>query len=375
MTTLDSPTLSVAVFAVLANSACYEGPSGAQEGTSGGAVEASSQGPDTTPFDPASGPGSGAASTSGPTTATATATATATGDSTTAEATTGPTETSSTGSGAETLGTGPLPSEVDLVNYAVDSELMVLPSPVNNASGGTWNWDTNRVWIVENNAGRIHEYAVDDFDTVIRVITVGGINGADTEGLVYMGNGEVALSFESAYGVFIGDVPDGNSNVTMSTKQRLILAPSPPVSNNGLEGITYDPDNEIFYAVGEGQSDGAPRRFFRFPRPLQTNVDLTWRDAGLDVSEPFDADAVLPGTGGSLDLAGIVFDPRDGNVLIVSDTGSRVIQVDPEGDGTILSELVLEPNQWEGVTLVGPNADLLVVAESNEAQRFVYTAR
>jgi len=269
-------------------------------------------------------------------------------------------------------GSGIVEMEVDLGRYAAAGRVASIPAPASSASGSTWNFDTDRVWVIQNGASRFFEYASDDFSAPIRNIHLVGINAHDTEGLTYMGNGEVAVAFEGGYGVYIADVPDGDTNIDVLVKQTLTLAAPPMVGNNGLEGITYDVDNEVFYAVGEGQDNAAPRRFFRFERPADRAADLTWMDPGLVVTEPFDAESALPGSGGSLDLAGVVFDRRDGNVLIISHTGFRVFQVNPEGDGTILGELDLPPNQWEGVTLVGQDSDLLVVAEANEIQRYVY---
>lgn len=297
-----------------------------------------------------------------------------TSDSTTTASSSGPTGdpvTSSASSESDgTAATSGSGTTVDLAAYEPTGDAISIPAPGNNASGVTWNYDTDRIWVVQNGSGRFFEYAANDFSTPVRAVNLGGINGNDTEGLAYLGGGEVAVAFEGGYGVYIADVPDGDVDISVGVKQTLTLAPPPPVGNNGLEGIAYDPDAEVFYAVGEGQDPAAPRRFFRFARPSVTEADLDWQDAELTVEEPFIADRALPGSGSSLDLAGIVFDDRDGNVLIISHTGSRVIQLDPSGDGTILGELPLSPNQWEGVALVGPARDLVLIAESNEMQRF-----
>lgn len=315
----------------------------------------------------ASTTGTTTTATQGPTTS-----GSATDTSSTASSSEGTTSSSEgeTGESGETGETTASNTPVNVSEYEEAGPATSLPAPGDDASGITWNYDTDRVWVVQNGAARFFEYPADDFSTPIRSIALGGINGNDTEGLTYLGGGEVAVAFEGGYGVYIADVPDGDTDVSVPVKQTLTLAPPPPVGNNGLEGITYDPATEVFYAVGEGQDPNAPRRFFRFARPAITDQDLDWNDAALTVEEPFIADDVLPGSGASLDLAGIAFDARDGNVLIISHTGTRVIQLDPSGDGTILGELVLSPNQWEGVSLVGPNHDLVLIAESNEVQRF-----
>lgn len=348
-----------------------DGTDAGTQGATGTASSATSSGPST------ASPTGGSAttlSTSAATTSNTSATQTGASGSTGANTSSGSTGTdrSDTGSGDTTGTAGPFEGDVDLGDYVAATDVQSIPAPGNDASGIAWNDDTDRVWIVQNGAARIFEYAADDFSAPIRSIRVMGGGGTDTEGLVYLGNGEVALSFEGGYGVYIADIPDGDTAIDVPAKQTLTLAPPPGVGNNGLEGIAYDRANEVFYAVGEGQDNAAPRRFFRFDRPTDTTTNFTWQDPELVVTEPFDADTALPGNGGSLDLAGIAFDDRDGRVLIVSHTGTRVIQVDTNGDGTILSELDLPPNQWEGVTLIGGGYDLMVVGETNEIQRYVY---
>ncbi len=330
------------------------------EGSSGDPSQSTSEGSTSTT----------AGTTQPPTTqgSTTVASSTASSSDATGSSTDGATgESEDTEDSSETTGSN---TPVNLSEYQEAGPASSLPAPGDDASGITWNYDTDRVWVVQNGAARFFEYPADDFSSPIRSVSLVGINGNDTEGLTYLGGGEVAVAFEGGYGVYIADVPDGDESISVGVKQTLTLAPPPPVGNNGLEGITYDPAAEVFYAVGEGQDPNAPRRFFRFARPAVTDEDLDWNDAALTVEEPFIADDALPGSGASLDLAGIAFDARDGNVLIISHTGTRVIQLDPAGDGTILGELILSPNQWEGVSLVGANHDLVLIAESNEVQRF-----
>ncbi len=368
---LAIPAVSAALFSLGALAGCGADPQTDSEASSSGSLEGTAQsGSQTTTGVESDSTGPQSSSTGGSTSSSSSG-ATSSADSSTATTANaeGPSGPGSTGASDSSTG-GPI--EVDISQYTPTGEAVSIPAPGNNASGVTWNYDTDRVWVVENGAGRFHEYAADDFSAPIRGLRLVGINGNDTEGLAYLGNGEVAVAFEGGYGVYIADVPDGDTDAMVPVKQTLTLAPPPPVGNNGLEGIAFDPDAEVFYAVGEGQDAAAPRRLFRFARPSVENEDFDWQDPELSVEEPFIADDVLPESGASLDLAGIAFDTRDGNVLIISHTGSRVMQLDPNR-GAILSELPLTPNQWEGVALVGPASDLVLIAESNEMQRFTLT--
>ncbi|MBV1911514.1 MAG: SdiA-regulated domain-containing protein, partial [Kangiellaceae bacterium] len=64
------------------------------------------------------------------------------------------------------------------------------------------------------------------------------------------------------------------------------------------------------------------------------------------------------------DLAGMTYDERTNNLIIVSQQSKTAMQVDPD-TGAIRSTLSLNgAPQYEGVT-IGPNGELVFVSEGN----------
>jgi len=266
----------------------------------------------------------------------------------------------------------PVSASFSLDDYSLNGSLSTLPT-ASNASGAMYVPDNDRVAITKNNSAEIDEYDAADLSTIVRTFDLNGLNGYDLEGLAWMGNNEFAASDESGggYVIHIYDYPTTGTG-PVAPKQSLTIAPVGADNNSGLEGVCYDSTNEVFYAVGEGEQLSTDRKFFKIVRPTNTTTDYDYNDAELVITEPFNAEADLPGTGATLDLSGITYHDASGTVIISSHTGSKLIQLDPNGDGTILSELALETvNQWEGVVLV-ENDNLLAISEPNEYQRYDY---
>jgi uncharacterized protein YjiK len=265
--------------------------------------------------------------------------------------------------------------EFSLTSYALDGAKGTLPTAGNN-SGVYYIPDTDIIGITKNNSTEIDEYALSDLSAIIRTIDIAGVNSPDLEGLCWMGNNEFCASGEGGgtYIIYIFDYPPTGTG-PMVPKQVLTIHPATGTAetNSGLEGVCYDPVNEVFYAVGEGQQSLIPRKFFKVERPTNTTTDYDYNDPELVVTEPFDAETALPGDGSTLDLSGITFHVGSGHVVISSDTGSKLIHLDPNGDGTILSEFALEAgNQWEGVSFTSNNG-LLCISEPNYYQKLEYT--
>lgn len=240
-----------------------------------------------------------------------------------------------------------------------------------NTSGIYYNPDNSRLGIVRNATKEVREYNNSDLSAV-RTITLEGFNDSDIEGLCWMGGDEFAACSEgnSAYIIHIFDYPSGSSAATISPKQTLTVAAVGAGSNAGMEGVCYDQTNQIFYGVGEGKVSQADRKFYKVVRPVNTTTDYDYNDAELVVTEPFAAETALPETKATYDLAGITFHQSSGDVIIVSDLKARLIQLDPNGDGTIKSQLDLASGeQWEGVSFLDDD-EIMVVSEPDHYQRY-----
>jgi uncharacterized protein YjiK len=109
-----------------------------------------------------------------------------------------------------------------------------------------------------------------------------------------------------------------------------------------------------------------------FARPT-TDIDVSYEDGSLAVTEAFDAEALLAEHAG--DLASCMFDPRTGRLLILSQQSEVALDVDL--DGTLVGSMsvtgsgLLKP---EGLTLID-DGDLVVVGEPNQWARYDYGGR
>jgi len=228
-----------------------------------------------------------------------------------------------------------------------------------------------RFAVVDNGTALIHEYDLADRNTRLRLITLGGLNTTedDSEGIEWMGNGELAVCCEdnSNYYIHIFDYPDAAlGDITINPKQTLTLAASGGDNNSGAEGLCYDRANRIFYVVGEGEQANTNQEFFKAIRPISEYTNFSYTNAELDVSEPFDAQLL---TG---DLSSVRFHEKTGDVVIASHTSSNLKQLDPNGDGTVKSTFTLEPgHQFEGFCFVN-GEDGVALSEANKYQDLIY---
>ena len=256
--------------------------------------------------------------------------------------------------------------------YTVYSGVLISPHPASNSSGAGFDEETNRVGMIRNNSAELHEYDASDLTSIVRTVTLNG-NFSDMEGVTYMGNGEIAVCAENGggYYVYIYDLPTGSTDITITPKQLLTISDAGTDNNSSAEGITFDKVLKVFWVVGEGEQANTPRRIFRFERPLDQNTDYTSDDPELTIVEPFDPEvefASYGATGATFDLSGLSMDMTTGNLLILSDTGSMLLQVDvtDTANPVVVSELdVTGLFQPEGVEVID-NGRLLVMGETNQ---------
>lgn len=243
-----------------------------------------------------------------------------------------------------------------LENYILDGGIETYPHGANNTSGSDLDEETNRWGAIRNNAAELYEYDPTDLNTIIRTVTLNGMdNDSDCEGMCYLGRGELGVVTEGGgrYQLCIFDLPEGTTDIAIVPKQILDLAANDVNNNSASESLAFNKATQTFYVTGEGEQPGSNRRFFTVLRPgvlgrfgtTDTNHNYNDADDGdgwsLDdyISE-WDAEIAFDSLGvdGSVfDLAGMAFDQASGNVIIVSDTGGKAVQVDVT-DGTIISE-------------------------------------
>lgn len=261
-------------------------------------------------------------------------------------------------------------------------------------SGIAWNPDTQTYFVIANDTStlgdgrkvQIFEY-LPDLATLVRGIRVVQADAPapfedkaayDAEDIVYLGNNEFAIGLEChregsqtiPNRVAIVRIDAGTLEVNTNLGQCIsIILPPSAFDNNGLEGLGYDRNGNgglgAFYATQEKN----PITVWRFNRPADRTTIRTYQAAtecGLTI--PFNATTLLEGRFIIGDLSGVLFDHRTGRLLLVSDEGQALVDVDISGrvigQFSLPSSLEGGADQYEGLTL-GKDYKLVAVSEPN----------
>jgi len=248
-------------------------------------------------------------------------------------------------------------------------------SQMGTNTSGIIEFGNGRIGIVDNGNAEVHEYASADLSTRLRVITLGGLNTTenDSEDGCWMGNGVFGIVCEdnSNYIIHVFDYPDiALGSVTVPAKETHTVAVPGGDNNSGGEMLSYNPKTRTWYLGGEGEQANTLQKFYKIIRPLSEHTNFDYNDAELVVTEPFDAELLVG------DLSGGFFHEASGTVVLCSHTASNLKQLDPEGDGTVISTKALSPtgNQWEAAVNLGGGDDVQAISEGNVTERFDYPA-
>ena len=238
-----------------------------------------------------------------------------------------------------------------------------------NASGITWDPYLKQYFVVRNGTGHLFRYDR-DFNYLGNMKKLGKINN-DTEGLSYIDGKHLWIVTEAntAHKIEVNEAQFKKGYYQSIKNFR--LDGRPEKKNKGLESIAWRPMNEGREAQVFAAHEGSRRykkakmkvvRFNPLVEPGFMSDEVSYTDQDFEVVEPFNAELLYQGIIG--DIAGMTFDPTGETLLILSQESRTLLQVDPE-TGKILSQLKLSRKlAYEGVT-IGPNGELVLVAEKN----------
>lgn len=237
-------------------------------------------------------------------------------------------------------------NSIDLANYQLTNTYS-LPTPqASEASGVTWNWNTNSLFVIGDEGDAIVE--VTPTGSLISSMTLTGFD--DTEGLTYIGNGQFVLIEERLQDAYLLTYTGGG---TVARSSLASASMGPTVGNVGIEGISYDPTTGKFVTVKE-------------KTPQQVNeVTLNFAAGTAGVSSVFTPNL------GVLDLSDVQVlstvtaagSPDAGNLLIYSQESSLLLEVDRLGSVLSMFSLAGVTDNAEGVT-VDANGTIYIVDES-----------
>lgn len=181
---------------------------------------------------------------------------------------------------------------------------------IHNASGLTYRPDTDTLFLVDD-LRTVLELRLDG--SVKRTIALAGF--ADTEGIAWLGDGKFAIVEEGRRTICVAEVTPETRQIDYTAAIKWQIDPSTG-GNRGLEAVAYEAAARTIFAAKEM----SPKRMYRFVLP-GTGQEPT-------VSAPWNAE-VRPRA--CRDISAMCFDPRTGNLLLVSKWSECLIQCATDG--------------------------------------------
>ena len=285
---------------------------------------------------------------------------------------------------------------IDLSNYVRVAQYD-LPEPTRTtaptgnllaqeASGVTYNWDTNTLFVVGDGGTSVTEVSLTGALISTMTLAAGsspqGTEFYDTEGITYVGNGQFVFT-EERYRQVVKFTYAPGTTLTRANTQTVDLGTD--IGNIGNEGLSYDPLTGGFIVVKELQPQGI----------FQTNIDFAAGTATNGSSTTVLStnlfDPTLAGLADMSDVYALSSNSKyvgttdQGNLLILSQESGKIVEVDRAGN--VLSSLTLQAPVTstglniqamtvEGIT-VGPDGTIYLVSEEgggdfNHPQLWVY---
>lgn len=240
------------------------------------------------------------------------------------------------------------------------------------ASGVTYNWDTDTLFIIGDGGRSITE--VSKTGTLVSTMTLGagdspqGTAFYDPEGITYIGGGQFVFTEERDRNAVLISYEAG---ATKGRADAQVANIGTFVNNIGLEGLTFDPLTGGFIFVKESGPIGVFQTTIDFGAHIVSNGSATTANSAnlfdpalLGLSDVADVFALsnLPSFAGT---------PEEDNLLIISQEEGKILKVDR--DGNILGELLIQTDagnplgvadqQHEGIT-VDRNGLIYIVNEN-----------
>jgi uncharacterized protein YjiK len=201
--------------------------------------------------------------------------------------------------------------------------------PVPEPSGLDLTYDETGFWIVSDENSTV--YLIDSWGKEVKKFKV---DGYDLEGITVIDEASLAVVLERSREVVILD--------TAGTELRKVKLELAGELNSGLEGITYNPEQKMFYLLNEKD----PILLLT----LDENLNELSRDT-LSFSK---------------DASGIYFDSADNKLWILSDESQMIVKTDLSGN-EVFQKYKITIKQSEGLTLNKDGTRLYIVSDVNNS--------
>lgn len=232
-----------------------------------------------------------------------------------------------------------------LVDYEMVTKYEV-QSTDSNFSGVAFDPNTGTLLVVDNNSCNIHELTTSGQH--VNSIKLNGFN--DVEGIAFQADNYFLVCEERNGNVIRINLPQSRSG-SINKNDCQVLFILKDNSNSGIEDVTYMSSRKICFAVKEKRPTAIFRLLFdNTGKPVEYQEISTFSWSGLEG-----------------DAAGI-YALEDGNILILNEIGKKIIGMD--STGRVLSEIIIDMNQPEGITCNEDDGTIYVIGEKRELATF-----
>ena len=241
----------------------------------------------------------------------------------------------------------PVAAQADDYSLVDPPGVTVLPgTSLNDYSGLAFNNATNTVFVADNGSNRVLEYNPQTRNLIRSISTNIGLS--DPEDITWMYNRRFAIVDESTSIIHVVDIPNGATSLNSGNVVYTISTGIATGGGDGLEGISFvrssrGSGNEQFYVVRE--HPGPPRLY------------LTEQNGA--VTEPFTL------TGGITDAAAVHHSAVTGNIFVLSEESTLLVEYSPSGT-VVDSKPIVGFGQPEGMAFTLDESDLYVVGEPRQ---------
>lgn len=219
-------------------------------------------------------------------------------------------------------------------------------SSASEASGVTYNRQTNSLYVIGDEGPAIFEYSVTG--SLLSQMQLANFGSEyDPEGLTMLPDGKIMIASERRQtGYVVSYVPGGNAN-RLTSPAHIFAGGGENLGNAGLEGVSYDPITGSIYGVKEKDPSGlyVMTGFDTAQESVTTNPfhPRLWSNNGMDDL----ADIYVMANSNA--FAGT---PREMNLLVLSQESLRLLEVTRTGQvvGSLDISFLGRPG-IEGVTM------------------------
>ena len=241
--------------------------------------------------------------------------------------------------------------QIGLSSYELYATPKLIAGIEDNASGLTYNSNTNTLFAVVNNPETLLELTKDG--ELIRRIDLTGFH--DTEGVMHLGGERYAVVEERKRTLVMFDINAQTKAVNRAGLKSFQLAITSG-KNKGFEGLSYNQESGDLFIINEK----TPRQLIKLSGFVESS--------DIAISTPF---SLEENPFGGDDYSGVHYDGQTGHLILLSDESHQIVEVNKEG--VEISRLDLNSGsaglnddvpQAEGITM-DKDGDIYVISEPN----------